>query len=131
MTLKNRLSKLEKTKRRIATEADCICFPADEPPHLELKAEIEAARAVFCPLHGERFRELAATIYRVIRLPPHLEPDWRSWRSPQYIKAMDASFPPDRWPAQKIVEPDGTVRFVLKDGTEIHRLHPEPEILEY
>ena len=37
---------------------------------------------------------------------------------------MDASFPPDRWPAQEIVEPDGGVRFVLKDGTEIHRTPP-------
>jgi hypothetical protein len=44
---------------------------------------------------------------------------------------MDASFPPDRWPATKIVEPDGAVRFVLKDGTEIHRLDPPEEILEY
>ena len=44
--------------------------------------------------------------------------------SPQYVKAMDASFPQDRWPATKIVEPDGAVRFVLKDGTEIHRMAP-------
>jgi len=47
-------------------------------------------------------------------------------RSAQYIKSMDASFPPDRWPAKKIEEPDGTVRFVQKDGTEIHRLSPAP-----
>ena len=26
--------------------SECICFPADEPPHLELKVEVEAARAV-------------------------------------------------------------------------------------
>ena len=37
---------------------------------------------------------------------------------------MGASFPPDRWPAQEIVEPDGAVRLVLKDGTEIHRISP-------
>src|ERR1035438_10785469 len=58
MNLKNRLSKLEKTKRQITTEADCICFPPDEPSHLELKAEIEAAKAVHCPRHGERFSKL-------------------------------------------------------------------------
>ena len=42
---------------------DCNCFPADEPPDLELKAEIEAARAIRCPLHGERFSKLAPKIY--------------------------------------------------------------------
>ncbi len=62
----------------------------------------------------------------MIGLPTHLDRASWTWRSAQYIKAMDASFPPDRWPAKKIVEPDGTVRFVLKDGTEIHRLSPEP-----
>jgi hypothetical protein len=50
----------------------------------------------------------------------------RAWRSPQYVKAMEASFPPDRWPASQVCEPDGTVRFVLNDGTEIHQL-PPPE----
>jgi hypothetical protein len=49
------------------TAQDCICFPADEPPMLELKAEIEAAKAVRCPIHGERFSEPAIGIYR----PPH------------------------------------------------------------
>jgi hypothetical protein len=131
MTLKNRLSKLERTKRQGITEVDCVCFPPEEPPRLELQPEIEAAKAVRCPLHGKRFKNLAPTIFRRIRLPAHLDRASWSWRSPQYIKAMDASFPPDRWPAMKIVEPDGTVRFVLKDGTEIHRLDPPPEILEY
>ena len=35
----------------------------DELPDLELKAEIEAARAIRCPLHGERFSKLAPKIY--------------------------------------------------------------------
>ena len=69
MNLKNRLRKLEQTKRQVTAEADCICFPPEEPPDLELQPEIEAAKAVRCPLHGERFKELAPTIYRVIRLP--------------------------------------------------------------
>ena len=131
MNLKNRLSKLERTKRQVTAKAECVCFLPEEPPHLELKAEIEAARAVRCPLHGERFKNLARTVYRVIGLPRHLDRASWNWRSPQYIKAMDASFPPDRWPAKKIVEPDGTVRFVLKDGNEIHRLDPPDERLEY
>jgi hypothetical protein len=40
------------------------------------------------------------------------------------LKGMHASFPPDRWPAREIVDPDGGVRFVLKDETEIHRISP-------
>ena len=37
MNLKNRLSKLERAKREVAADADCICFPPEEPPSLELK----------------------------------------------------------------------------------------------
>ncbi len=55
MNLKNRLGKLERTRRQVSAEADCISFPPEEPPHLELQQEIEAAKAVRCPLHGERF----------------------------------------------------------------------------
>jgi hypothetical protein len=51
--------------------------------------------------------------------------------SPQYIKAMEASFPPDRWPATEITESDETVRFVLKDGEEIHRIEPPVEVYGY
>ena len=131
MNLKNRLSKLEQVKREIANEAECLCFPSDQPPDLRLQAEREAASAVLCPVHGRRFSSFARSIYEVVRLPVHLDLTWKTRRSPQYVKAMDASFPPDRWPATKIVEPDGAVRFVLKDGTEIHRLGPPPVILEY
>jgi len=38
---------------------------------------------------------------------------------------------PDRWPAAEITEPDGTPRFLLKDGVEIHRIGPPPEVYEY
>jgi hypothetical protein len=110
---------------------DCICFPPDEPPGLELPVEIEAARAVRCPVHGERFTKLAPALYRVITHPYHLGKDWRKWHSRQYIKAMDASFPLDRWPAGEIVEPDDSVRFVLKDGTEVLYVPPPPPIYDY
>jgi hypothetical protein len=102
-------------------------------PKLLLQAEREAASAVLCPIHGERSSGFAGPlIYGEINpLPTHLNPNWRTWHSLQYAKAMDASFPPDRWPATKIVESDGTVGFVLKDGTEILRLDPPPEILDY
>jgi len=131
MSLRNRLAKLERRKRKVTAEEDCICFPPEEPPHLELRPEIEAARAVRCPLHGERFKNLAPTIYREMGLPAHLDRARWSWRSAQYIKAMDASFPPDLWPAKKIVGPDGAMRFVLKDGAEIHRLPPPEPVYDY
>ena len=98
---------------------------------MELRAEMEAVAAVSCPIHGKRFKHFADTVYRAIRVPPHLDPHWRTCHSPQYVKAMDASFPPDRWPATKIVEPDGAVRFVLKDGTEIQRLPPPDPVYDY
>ena len=107
-------------------EKSCICFPADEPPLLELKAEREAAKAVMCPLHGARFTQFAPHIWRAVRRPAHLEPQRWSWHSEQYIKAMKASFPPDRWPAEEVTDPDGTVRYVLKDGTELQRIELQP-----
>ncbi len=67
--LKARLSKLEQTKRKVAIEAECICFPADEPPHVELGIEKEAAAAVTCRLHGTRFKKFAGTVYRAVSLP--------------------------------------------------------------
>jgi hypothetical protein len=132
MNLKNRLNKLEQTKRKIATEADCICFPPNEPLRLLLQAERDAVCAVLCPVHGERVRSFAGPlIYGEIILPLHLDLHWRTRHSPQYAKAMDASFPPDRWPPTKIVEPNGAVRFLLKDGTEIHRLPPPEPVYDY
>jgi hypothetical protein len=110
---------------------DCICFPPDEPPSLQLKTEIEAAEAVLCPLHGARFSVIAPMIYRATTRPAHLEPEKWSWRSQQYIKAMEASFPPDRWPATRINETDGSISFELKDGTEIYRIEPPPVAFDY
>jgi hypothetical protein len=110
----------------------CICFPPDAPPDLALKAEIEAAKAVRCPIHGNRFSELAPAIYVATqyRQLAHLHPERWMGASRQYVKAMEASFPPDRWPAQEVVEPDGGVRFVLKDGTVIHRVSPPPLVYD-
>jgi hypothetical protein len=110
----------------------CVCFPPGEPPDLALEAEIEAAKAVRCPIHGDRFSKLGPTIYVAAqyRQPTHLHPERWKWRSPQYVRAIEASFPPDRWPAQEIVDPDGGVRFVLKDGTVIHRISPPPLVYD-
>jgi hypothetical protein len=110
----------------------CICFPPDEPPRLLLQAERDAVSAVLCPVHGERFRSFAGPlIYGEIILPLHLDLHWRTRHSPQYVKAMDASFPSDCWPATNTVDPDGAVRFVLKDGTEIHREPPPEPLYDY
>jgi hypothetical protein len=35
--------------------AECICFPADEPPFFGLPIEEQIAAKVKCPLHGNRF----------------------------------------------------------------------------
>jgi len=131
MQLRTRLKRLERLQQRTRADETCICFPSDEPPDLELKAEIEAARAVLCPLPGERFSKPAPTIYRALKQATHLDPSRWSGHSPQYVKAMEASFPSDRWPATKIVEPGGATRFVLKDGTEIHRLPPPVPVYDY
>src|SRR5271157_3970131 len=94
MNLKNRLSKLEQMKRKIATEAACICFPPSEPPKLILQAEREAASGVLCPIHGQRFSRFAGPLIygEVNPLPAHLHLNWQS-RSPQYVKAMAAQLP--------------------------------------
>lgn len=112
----------------------CICFPPDEPPHLELEVEIEAAKAVRCPLHGARFSRLAPKIFRSPRyiVPAHLQDEsWLSWHSTQYQKALRASFPADRFPAIKVEQADRTVAYVLKDRTEIHRLPPPHLVFDY
>jgi hypothetical protein len=44
---------------------------------------------------------------------------------------MQASFRSDRFPANRVEEPDGSVGFVLKDGTEIHRLPPPELVYDY
>lgn len=126
MQLKSRITRLRRSTRITNAEKDCICFPPDEPPDLVLRAEIEAAKAVRCPIHGNRFSEVAPTIYIAAqyRQAAHLHPERWEGASRQYIKAMEASFPPDRWPAQEVVEADESVSFVLKDGTVIHRIAP-------
>jgi hypothetical protein len=126
MKLQGRLKQLEKLKFKATIDKDCICFPVDEPPLLDFRAERKAAKAVLCPLHGARFTEFAPYVWRPMGRPTHLEPQHWSWHSEQYIKAMKASFPSDRWPAEEVTDPDGTIRYVLKDGTELHRIELQP-----
>jgi hypothetical protein len=72
MDLRARLRRLQKLDKRTSAEVGCICFPPDEPPQLQLKAEVESARSVLCPLHGERFAKVAPAIWRVIESPSHM-----------------------------------------------------------
>jgi hypothetical protein len=93
---------------------------------LELRAEREAAKSVLCPLHGDHFTKFAPYVWRPHGRPTHLEPQLWSWHPEQYIKAEKASFPSDRWPAKELTDPDRTIRYVLKDGTEMFRIELQP-----
>jgi len=129
-----RLMRLERLIREAVVLPDCICFPPDEPPVLVLKAEIAAAEAILCPLHGVRFSKPAPTIFAAPQFirPAHLQPEsWLQSHSEQYVKALKASFPPDRWPATEVTGLDGSVQFLLKDGTEVHGIPPPPDLYDY
>jgi len=73
----------------------CICFPPDEPPDLALKAEIEAATAVRCPIHGNRFGELAPMIYVATqyRRPTRLHPGTLEVVLAAIRKGNESTFP--------------------------------------
>ena len=130
MDLRTRISRLE----RAATRTDgcqsglfpdeCICFPENEPPNITYRAEVEIAASLLCPLHGQRFRHIAADGFSVYVPKWYRErnaaPEWPSG-SPQYVKAMRASFSAEQWPAETKYEfkPERRVILVLRDGTEI------------
>jgi hypothetical protein len=126
MNLERRLKTLERLKLKSMIHKDCICSPADEPPCLHPQAERESAKAVLCPIHGLRFPRFAPTVFVAILKPTQLTPGAWTRRSKQYRKAMEASFPTDRWPPIEFPGPGPVIRYVLKDGTEVHRLvlHP-------
>lgn len=95
--------------------AECICFPAEELPFFGYEVEKRVADSVKCPLHGDRFNSTLFHLF-VPKWRRENEPLRRQRLSSQYHKAWDASFPPDRWPAQE-VETAGKVMLRLKDGT--------------
>jgi hypothetical protein len=133
MNIRTRLKKLEHTmtEQEAIQEWDeaCICFPPDEPPEFCWKAEVLAAAAVLCPLHGMRFHTIQVRpfLYRAKWLRrsedngsvDHAAVDCPN-HSPQYSKAWRASFPPGLWPAEERCEfRPNRVTLILRDGTEI------------
>jgi hypothetical protein len=57
-SLSRRLAIAERLARNLGSSADCICFPANEPPFFSSKLDEDRAHSVKCPLHGDRFRKL-------------------------------------------------------------------------
>jgi hypothetical protein len=64
MSIKGRISRLEIAAKGSSPPAEltipeeCICFPVNEPRCLHWRAEVEAAAAIQCPLHGGRFKRV-------------------------------------------------------------------------
>jgi hypothetical protein len=132
MDLKTRLKKLEQTMAKQQTtkvwDEACICFPPDELPEFCWTAEAEVASAIVCPLHGVRFHAIKPRlfIYRAkwLRGPKdHTTVDYAVdllTHSPQYSKAMRASFPAALWPAEVSFQFQPTrTMLILRDGSEI------------
>lgn len=96
---------------------DCTCFPSDEQPIFSFHVEVEVARNLKCPIHGERFKPNLFVIYKAgWRRFQEFEDDWAD-HSPQYQKAMRASFPSSLWPPEaRWVQGIGTV-LTFKDGS--------------
>ncbi len=63
MALKDRLTRLERSHRRTTADQDCICFPPNGPPFLELNAEIEAAHFRCRNLTNTRGLRLSYSFY--------------------------------------------------------------------
>ena len=127
MDLRSRLKKLE----QIVTESNptaqheegCICFPPGEPPAFHRVAEIEAAAAARCPLHGMRFHAIERPVTfqaKWLRPRDYATVNW-PYHSSQYSKAWRASFPPNLWPADERwqFQPERTATLILRDGTEL------------
>ena len=116
------LTRIERLERAMKTKTmygpDCICFPTDEIPFFAFAIMEEMAARLECPIHGKR---------EFWHLTPLFVPAWRReqepkrlpFRSPQYQKAWNATFPPELWPAEEEETEDGRIRLKLKDGTRL------------
>ena len=116
MQTRTLLARIERLEQAAPAQSrfspDCICFPANEQPEFKWRIEAEVAAKVLCPLHGLRFQVVVTRyLYRAERF--HIADFKWGWpdRSPQYQKAMRASFDLTVWPAQPVVWPPQEVDF--------------------
>lgn len=71
----------------------------------------------------------------VVRVPndrhiSNQNPGWPSTQS-NTSRSPKASFSSDRWPVAEVTDPDGSLRFVLKDGSKLPRIEPPLEVYDY
>ena len=91
--LKKLARRIELAEQAAAAQSNlsegCICFPAKEPAVFDSDEQQEAAYAIKCPLHGDRFQKL----FYLFRAPWRKEREaiGRKNRSAQYKKAWVAS----------------------------------------
>jgi hypothetical protein len=118
-SLINRIARAEEAaKAQSRFSSQCICFPGNEPPFFNWPVEQEIAAAVKCHLHGDRFKPVKFFFYVAKWLREKRVSLMQTHHSEQYRKAWDASFPPNLWPAQEVLNDAHTI-LQLKDGTTL------------
>jgi hypothetical protein len=124
-TFLNRIGRAEESlKAQSLFSADCICFPEKERPSFGFPIEMEIARKVQCPLHGERFKPLFH-IYVPKWLRERSMEHLDRFHSEQYRKAWFAGFPPNLWPAEEEESEEGRIFLKLKNGTRLLAYEPD------
>lgn len=122
------IDEIERVERvaqaRSKFSADCIRFPANEPPRLAFDIEYEIAAAVKCPLHGERFKRPQLCVYMAKWMREKRHSVLWSHHSEQYRKAWFASFPETQWPAEEQEDEEGATFLILRDGTRLLAMEP-------
>jgi hypothetical protein len=123
-SLLKRIERLEHAAKTLSYfSAECICFPQNEDPTFVFAIEVEIAKRLRCPLHGERFRP-RAFIYASEWLREKRQAALWTHRSEQYRKAWFAGFPQHLWPAVEEENHDGQIFLVLKDGSRLLASEP-------
>jgi hypothetical protein len=89
-TLARRIELAERVAAgRTKLSGDCICFPGPEPPAFTSNEQQEAAHAIKCQLHGDRFPK-ALHLYMAPWRIERIVTEWKN-RNDQYKKAWLAS----------------------------------------
>ena len=120
-TLLARIERAEQSVREpLASLVGCTCFPSDEQPEFRWRTEAETAATVLCPIHGLRFQTVV-TRFLFRALWHYLADVKRGWphRSPQYQKAMRASFDLALLPIREVVDCEDETMLILRDGSQM------------